>query len=67
MGKSSVDSGTANFHGGDRVQDFDSTLERLKIWVLIREHAKSALGDTKADTRMDVLFCGLEPSIAGSL
>jgi hypothetical protein len=67
MGEGSVDGSTADFYSGDRVQDFDSALERLKIWVLVREYTKPALVDTKADARMDVLFCGLEPSITGSL
>lgn len=59
--------GAADLHGGDRVQDLDSTLEWLEIRVLIREHTESALVDTKADTRMNVLFCGLEPSITRGL
>ena len=35
----------------------------IPIW----EHAKCALVDTKANARMNILFCGLEPSVAGSL
>ena len=62
-----MDSSAADFHGSDRVQDPDSTLKRLEIRVLVREHAESALVDAKTNARMDVLFCGLEPSITGSL
>ena len=62
-----MNSSAADFHSSDRVQDFDSTLERLKIRVFIREHAESALADAKANARVNVLFCGLEPSITGSL
>jgi len=62
-----VDSSAPDFHGGDRVQHPDSSLERLEVRVLVREHAKSALVDAKADTGMNVLLCGLEPSITGGL
>lgn len=56
-----------DFHCGDGVQHPDSTLERLEVRVLVREHAKSALVDAKADARMDVLLRGLEPSITRGL
>jgi hypothetical protein len=67
MSEGSVNCSAADFHGGDRVQDPDSTLERLEVRVLIREHSESALVNTKADTRMNVLLCGLEPSITRRL
>ena len=67
MSEGSVNCSTADFHGSDRVQDPDGTLKRLEVRVLVRKHAKSALVDAKANTRMDVLLRGLEPSIAGSL
>ena len=67
MGESSVDSCATDFHGSDGVQDLDSTLERLEVRVLVREHAKSALVDTKADPRVNIFFCRLEPGIAGGL
>jgi hypothetical protein len=67
MSEGSVDSGTADFHGGHWVQDPDSTLKRLEIWVFVREHAESALVDAKTNTRMNILFCRLEPSITGGL
>ena len=57
----------ANFHGGDRVEDPDGPLKRLEIWVLIREHSESSLVDAKTNARMNVLLCGLEPSITGGL
>ena len=67
MGESGVNRSAAYFHGGERVQYFDSTLKRLKVWVLVRKHAESPLGDTEANAGMNVLLCGLEPSITGSL
>ena len=67
MGESSVDSCATDFHGSDGVQDLDSTLERLEVRVLVREHAKSALVDTKADPRVNIFFCRLEPGIVGGL
>lgn len=67
MGEGSVDGGAADLHGGDGVQDLDSTLEWLKIWVLIGKHTESPLTDTKTDTGVNVFFCGLEPSITGGL
>lgn len=67
MGEGSVNGSATNFHGGDRVQDLDGTLERFEIRVLVREHAESALVDAKTNTRVNVLLRGLEPSIAGSL
>lgn len=62
-----MNSSAANFYGSDGVQNPDSTLKRLEIGVLVREHAESALVDAKTNTRMNILFCGLEPSITGSL
>ena len=62
-----MDGSTADFHSGHWIQYPDSTLERLEIRVLVREDAKSALVDAKTNAGMDVLFRGLEPSIAGGL
>ena len=62
-----MNGGTPDFHSGDGVQHPDGTLERLEVRVLVREHAKSALVDAKADARMNVLLRGLEPSIARGL
>jgi len=67
MCEGSVNGSAPDFHGGDGVQHPDSTLERLEVWVLVREHAKSALVDAKADARMNVLLSGLEPSITRGL
>ena len=67
MGEGSMNGSAADFHSGDGVQDFDSTLERLKIWVLIRKNPESPLADAKANARVNILFCGFEPSIARSL
>lgn len=67
MSEGSVDGSAADLHGGDRVQDPDSTLEWLKVRVFIGEHAESPLVDTKADTGVNVFFRRLEPSIAGGL
>ena len=67
MCKGSVNGSTADFHGSNRVQDLDSTLERLKVRILVWKHAKSAMVDAEANARMNVLFRGLEPSITGSL
>ena len=53
----------ADFHGSDRVQDLDNMLKRFEIRVLVREYSESPLVDAKTNTRMDVLLCGLEPSI----
>jgi len=65
--KGSVNGSTPDFDSGDGVQHPDSTLERLEVRVLVRENAKSALVDAKADARMNVLFRGLEPSITRGL
>ena len=62
-----VNGDASDFHGGGRVQDLDGTFKRLEVRVLIGEHAKTSLVDAKANTRVDVLFCGLEPSITGGL
>jgi hypothetical protein len=67
MGESSVDGSATDFHGSNGVQDLDGTLERLEVRVLVREHAKSTLVDTKADPRVNILFCRLEPGIARGL
>ena len=62
-----MNSGAADLHGSDGIQDPNGTLKRLEIRILVREHAESALVDAKTNTGMNVLFCGLEPSITGSL
>ena len=58
---------TADFDGGGRIQHLDNTFKRLEVGVPIWEHAKCALVNAKANARVNVLFCGLEPSITGSL
>ena len=59
--------GAANFDCSNGIQYPDGTFERLEVWVLVRKHAESAIVDAKTDTRMNVLLCGLEPSVRGSL
>lgn len=67
MSKGCVNRGTANFDCSNRVQYPDGTLKRLEVWILVRKYAESAIVDAEADTRMNVLLSGLEPSIRGSL
>jgi len=62
-----VNGNAADFDGGGRIYHLDNAFKRLEVGVPIREHAKCALVNAKANTRMNVFFCGLEPSITGSL
>lgn len=67
MSEGGVNGSAADFHGGDGVEDPDSTFKRLEIRVLVREHAESAMVDAKANARVNVLLCRFEPGITGSL
>ena len=50
-----------------RIRTHACAFERLEVWVIIREHAESAIVGAETDTRLDVLCCGVEPSIKGCL